>query len=87
MEILEHFQKYISQKQTNVCLEIAHLILTELCKKTLIRAINKITGQNAFHHRSVIVLEDETYLENAAAMDVVGKSKDDVHVCSRCYNM
>lgn len=84
MEILEHFQKYISQKQTNVYMEIAHLILTELCKKILIRAINKITGQNAFQHCSMIVLEDKTYLENAAAVDVVGNSKYDMHSSSQC---
>lgn len=65
-------------------MEIAHLILTELCKKILIRAINKITGQNAFHHCSMIVLEDETYFENAAAVDGVGNLKYDVHISSQC---
>lgn len=43
-----------------------------LYKKILIRAINKMTGQNAFHRCSMIVLEDKTYFENAAAVDDVG---------------
>lgn len=31
-----------------------------------------MTGQNAFHRCSMIVLEDKTYFENAAAVDDVG---------------
>jgi len=75
---LNTFKNNIS-KAKNLCMEIAHLILTELCKKILIRDISKITGQSAFHHRGMIVLEDETHLEISAAVDVAGNSKCDTY--------
>lgn len=55
MEILEDFQRWVSQKQTNAHREIAHLILTELCKMILIRAIKRIAGQSVSRHHPVLL--------------------------------